>query len=92
MQKKNLKRIKKDATQIRENHLLHCADEAELEGNIVHSTFLRNLIAIEKQIKMHTSIRKYTSNKTKSNLKSILVPKDPTIKWNKIPKNLPSNQ
>ena len=41
---------------------------------------------------MHKSIRKYTSNKTKSNLKSILVPKDPTIKWNKIPKNLPSNQ
>ena len=78
--KKNLKRIKKDATQIRENHLLHCADEAELEGNIVHATFLRNLIAIEKQIKMHKSIRKYTSNKTKSNLKSILVPKDSTIK------------
>ena len=41
---------------------------------------------------MHKSIRKYTPNKTKSNLKSILVPKDSTIKWNKIPKNFPSNQ
>ena len=89
---KNLKRIKKDATKIRENHLHHCADEAELEGNIVHATFLRNPIAIERQIKIHKSIRKYTSNKTKSNLKHIIVPKDSTIKWNKIPKNLPSNQ
>ena len=41
---------------------------------------------------MPKSIRKYTSNKTKSNLKSILVSKDSTIKWNKILKNLPSNQ
>ena len=89
---KNLKKIKKDATRIRENHLHYCADAVELEGNIVHATFLRNLIAIERQIKMRKSIRKYTSNKTKSNLKSILVPKDSTLKWNQIPKNLPSNQ
>ena len=41
---------------------------------------------------MRKSIRKYTSNKTKSNLKSILVPKDSTLKWNQIPKNLSSNQ
>ena len=29
---KNLKKIKKDATKIRENYVHHCADEAELEG------------------------------------------------------------
>ena len=91
---KNLKKIKKDATRVRESHLHHCADEAELEGNynLVDTTFFRNLIAIERQIKIHKAIRKYISNKTKSNLKSILVSKDSTLKWNQIPKNLPSNQ
>ena len=89
---KNLKNIKKDATKIRGNHLHHCDDEAELEGNLVHATFLRNLIATERQITMHKAIRKYTSSKNKSNLKSILVPKDSTLKLNQIPKNLPSNQ
>ena len=58
----NLKNIKKDATKIREHHLHHCADEAELESNLVHATFLRNLIAIERQIIMHKTIRKYISN------------------------------
>ena len=41
---------------------------------------------------MQKAIRKYTSNKNKSHLKSILVPKDSTLNWNQIPKNLPSNQ
>ena len=48
---KFLKKIKKDATQIRESPLHHCADEAELEGNIVYATFLRNLVAIERKSK-----------------------------------------
>ena len=85
-------KIKKDVTKIREIHLHHCADEAELEGNIVHATFLRNLIAIERKIRMHKTVRKFTSTKTKGNLKTILVTKDPNLKWNEIPKNLPSNQ
>ena len=55
---KILKKIKKDATKIRESHLHHCVDEAELEGNIVHSSFFCNLIAIEIQIKMHKSNKK----------------------------------
>ena len=76
----NLKKIKKDATKIHESHLHHCVDEAELEGNLVHITFLRNLITIERQIKIHKETRKYTSNKTKSNLKYFLVPKDSTLK------------
>ena len=76
----NLKKIKKDATKIHESYLHHCVDEAELEGNLVHVTFLRNLITIERQIKIHKEIRKYTSNKTKRNFKSILVPKDSTLK------------
>ena len=43
-----LQKIKKDATKIRESHLYHCVDEAELEGNIVHATFFRNQIAIKR--------------------------------------------
>ena len=85
-------KIKKNTTNIRESDSHHCADEAELEGNIVHATFLRNLIAIERKIRMHKTVRKFTSTKTKGNLKTILVTKDPNLKWNEIPKNLPSNQ
>ena len=43
-----LQKIKKDATKIRESHLHHCVDEAELEGNIVHAIFFRNQIAIKR--------------------------------------------
>ena len=44
----NLKVIKKDALQIRENHLRYYVDETVVESNLVHATYLRNLINIEK--------------------------------------------
>ena len=44
---------------------------------------------MERQIKMHKAIKKYTPNKNISNLKTILVPKDSNLKLNEIPKNLP---
>ena len=71
---------KKGATQIRESHLQYCADETKLEGNLVHTTYLRNLIAIARQITMHKAIWKYTSDTNKSNLKSNLIPNGSTLK------------
>lgn len=65
---------------MRESYLRYYVDEVKLDGNIVHATYLRNLIAIKRQINMHKTIKKYTFNKHKSNLKSILIPKDSTLK------------
>ena len=44
--------IENDALQIRENHLRYCTYEAELDDNLVNAAYLRNLIAIERQINM----------------------------------------
>ena len=58
----NLKAIKKDALKIREKHLGYCVDEVEVDSIIVHVSYLRNLLCIERQLDMHKTICKYTSN------------------------------
>lgn len=59
----NLKIIKKDALQTRERHLRYFADKFELDGNLVHATYLRKPIVIERQINMQKNIQKHTFNK-----------------------------
>ena len=59
---RGLTTIKVDILLTREENLHHYTDEAELDGNTVHTTYLRNLICIERQTNMHKTIRKYTFN------------------------------
>ena len=47
--KKELRKIQKNATEFRVDHLRKLAEEAEEEVNYAHVRYLRNLISIENQ-------------------------------------------
>ena len=54
--KNQLRIVKYNVKQCREDHLRNLADEVELEENIKHSKYLRNLISIENQQSLHSII------------------------------------
>ena len=90
MAKKQLRKIQKNATEFRVDHLKKLAEEAEEEENYAHARYLRNLISIESQQQMHAVIRSYTKDKVNSSLTYIDVPKDYPKNWNDVPKYLPA--
>ena len=87
---KHLRKIQKNATEFRVDHLKKLAEEAEEEENYAHARYLRNLISIESQQQMHAVIRSYTKDKVNSSLTYIDVPKDYPKNWNDVPKHLPA--
>ena len=90
MKKKQLRKIQKNATEFRVDHLRKLAEEMEEEENYTHARCLRNLISIENQQQMHTVIRSYTKDKVNSSFIYIDVLKEYPKNWNNLPKNLPA--
>ena len=54
--------------------------------------YIRRLLIIEQQVVVHKNIKQYTASVTHQSIKHLEIPKDPTIGWNNIPKDLPFNQ
>ena len=89
---KYFKQIQLDAKNHREKFLQHKADEEEIKGNTKHARYIRTLIFIEKQVKMHYTIRIFKTKNGQSNITYIDIQKDTSMDWNEIPKTLPQEE
>ena len=61
------------------------ANEEEIKENIKHARYLRMLIFIETQIKIHSNIKKIKTKNGQGNIIYIDISNDTTMDWNEIP-------
>ena len=66
--------------------------EAKIDGNKKHYTYLSNLILIEHQQQMHRRIKFCTHQRKSSGIKYLEIPIDTSIPWNSIPSSLTEDQ
>jgi len=90
--KSSLMQNQREAKHHREKYLQQKADEEEIRGNMEHARYLRMLIFIETQVEMHSIIRKFKTRHGQSNITYIDIPKDTSMDWNEIPKNIPTEE
>ena len=88
--KKYLKNTKKNAQQIRQEHLQIRSYEAACIGNYKLERYIRTLIYIENQIQIHKQLGSYVKKNQMSSMSQIDIPTDPNINWNCTPKDYPS--
>ena len=85
---KNLKQMQKKY----EDYFKEKVQEAKIDGNNKHFTYLSNLIFIEHQQHMHRRIKHYTNQSKSSGIKYLEIPIYTSIPWNSIPSSLPEDQ
>ena len=89
---KNLKKIQKYSYNILEDYLKEKVQEAKIDGNKKHFTYLSNLILIKHKQQIYCRIKYHINQSKSSGIKYLEVPIDTYIHWNSIPSSLPEDQ